>query len=259
MAALQYVRAAIKKDVPIILKFIKDLAAYEKAIEHCKITQKDLNDSLFPANSNPAVFAHIAIDVDEVVGIAIWHLNYSTWTGKHGIYLEDLYVDPKYRGKGHGKNLLKQLAIICQEKGYERLQWWCLKWNEPSIKFYETIGAKPQDEWTVFRVDGEHLNSLSSMKIIQNDDKVNSNKKRSREEKVTPTSIVKDETKIKSKKVETIKSPKNDLLQSKNEGTSEKKRTPKDIEITTVTETTREKRESKPPSLFKAGHGLQPL
>lgn len=165
MATDQYIREATKNDVQMIYKFIKDLAEYEKAESECILCVNDLMESLFPSNNNPAVFAHVAcscIDTEIVIGMAVWHLNYSTWTGKHGIYLEDLYVDPLYRGKGFGKMLLKQLATICKERGYQRFQWWCLKWNKPSIDFYQSIGAKSQDEWTVFRVDGKELDLLAS-------------------------------------------------------------------------------------------------
>jgi GNAT superfamily N-acetyltransferase len=99
---------------------------------------------------------------NEVTGFAVWHLNYSTWLGKHGIYLEDLYVDPKYRGQGHGKALLRKLAQICVERGYKRLQWWVLDWNQSAIDFYKSIGAEPMDQWTVFRVSGSSLEKLAT-------------------------------------------------------------------------------------------------
>jgi GNAT superfamily N-acetyltransferase len=99
---------------------------------------------------------------EQVTGIAIWHLNYSTWLGKHGIYLEDLFIDPKFRGQGHGKALLVRLAQICVERGYPRFSWWVLDWNKPSIDFYESLGAKAMDEWTVFRVSGDALTKLAS-------------------------------------------------------------------------------------------------
>ena len=96
-----------------------------------------------------------------VTGIAIWHLNYSTWLGKHGLYLEDLFVDPKYRGAGHGKALLVRLAQICVEQGYPRFQWWVLDWNQPSIDLYKQIGAEPMDEWTTFRLSGDALRKFA--------------------------------------------------------------------------------------------------
>jgi GNAT superfamily N-acetyltransferase len=110
---------------------------------------------------NPQVFAHVATYDESVVGIAIWHLNYSTWLGKHGMYLEDLYVVPQSRGQGHGMALLKELASICVGREYERLQWWVLDWNQPSIEFYKSLGAIPMDEWTVFRLSGEAIEKLS--------------------------------------------------------------------------------------------------
>lgn len=163
------VREANINDVPIIYKFIRDLAEYEKALDDCVLTENDLLESLFPSSNDKhaAVFANVAVNNDNVVvGMAIWHLNYSTWLGKHGIYLEDLYVDPTYRNQNYGKALLISLAAICKERGYQRLQWWCLNWNKNSIEFYKSIGAVPQDEWTVFRVDDNALESLSSMQIL---------------------------------------------------------------------------------------------
>jgi len=119
----------------------------------------DLEQSLF--GHAPAVFCLISEEAGEVSGFAVWHLNYSTWLGKHGVYLEDLYVDPKFRGAGHGKALLRKLAQICIEKGYSRLQWWVLDWNKSAIDFYKSIEAQPMDEWTVFRVSGSSLAKLA--------------------------------------------------------------------------------------------------
>ncbi|HEX7405696.1 MAG TPA: GNAT family N-acetyltransferase [Candidatus Nanopelagicaceae bacterium] len=153
------IRPAIISDTPAILKMIKGLAEYERAPDEVVATEDDLERTLFC--ENPQVYALVAISEENVVGIAIWHLNYSTWLGKHGIYLEDLYVDPKERGKGHGLALLRELAKICVDRGYERLQWWVLDWNEPSIEFYKSIGAIAMDEWTVFRLSGEALRNLS--------------------------------------------------------------------------------------------------
>jgi GNAT superfamily N-acetyltransferase len=103
------------------------------------------------------------VEVDgDVAGMAIWFLNYSTWQGKHGIYLEDLFVKPEYRGRGYGKALLQHLAQICNEKGYGRFQWWVLDWNSPAIEFYRSLGAVAMDEWTVYRVSGEELKRLGN-------------------------------------------------------------------------------------------------
>ncbi len=108
----------------------------------------------------PAAFAHIAEAAGEPVGFALWFLNFSTWRGVHGIYLEDLYVRPEARGGGHGKALLTELARICVERGYESLEWSVLNWNRPSIEFYEALGARPQDEWTVYRLTDGALREL---------------------------------------------------------------------------------------------------
>ena len=154
------IRDAVQADLPKILQFIKDLAEYEKAPNEVVLSISDLEQSLFGAN--PQVCCLIAELGNEVTGFAVWHLNYSTWLGKHGIYLEDLYVDPKYRGQGHGKALLRKLAQICVERGYKRLQWWVLDWNQSAIDFYKSIGAEPMDQWTVFRVSGSSLEKLAT-------------------------------------------------------------------------------------------------
>ena len=122
------IRTATQSDLPVILQYIHDLAKYEKAPDEVELSLDDLKDSLF--GPNPQVFCLISEQDNETTGFAVWHLNYSTWLGKHGIYLEDLYVDPKFRGQGHGKALLQKLAQICIENGYKRLQWWVLDWNE---------------------------------------------------------------------------------------------------------------------------------
>lgn len=146
-------------DIPRIHALILALAEYEEAADQMRATEDDLSRSFF--SKDPQVFCHVATEGEHVVGIAIWHLNYSTWLGKHGIYLEDLFVQPSSRGKGHGLSLLKELATICIERNYERFQWWVLDWNTPSIEFYKSLGAVPMDEWTVFRLSGESLNKLS--------------------------------------------------------------------------------------------------
>lgn len=153
------IRLARKEDSPRIHALIKDLALYEKAPLEAKATLEQIDESLF--SDNPHAFCHV-VEVDgTVVGISIWFLNYSTWLGKPGIYLEDLYIDPDYRGKGFGLALLKELAKICIERDYERLQWWVLDWNEPSIEFYKSLGAEAMDEWTVYRVSGDALKKLA--------------------------------------------------------------------------------------------------
>ena len=154
------IRPAKVGDLPGILQLIKDLAIYEKAEHEVLATVEELERTLF--GDVPKVFAHV-VDVDgKVVGISIWFLNYSTWLGKHGIYLEDLYVQPEFRGQGFGLALLKELARICVERGYPRFQWWVLDWNSPAIEFYSSHGAVAMDEWTVHRITGDALKKLGS-------------------------------------------------------------------------------------------------
>ena len=152
------IRPARKEEVGIVLQLIHDLAHYEKAPNEVEATEKELLATIFI--DNPKVFCDV-VDVDgEIVGMAIWFLNYSTWQGKHGIYLEDLFIKPEYRGHGYGKALLKHLAKICDERGYGRFQWWVLDWNSPAIEFYRSLGAVAMDEWTVYRVSGNALKEL---------------------------------------------------------------------------------------------------
>lgn len=154
------IRPAKVGDLPEILQLIRDLAVYEKAEHEVLATVEELNATLF--GEVPQVFAHV-VEVDgKIVGIAIWFLNYSTWLGKHGIYLEDLYVQPEFRGQGFGLALLKELAKICVERGYPRFQWWVLDWNSPAIEFYRSHGAVAMDEWTVHRITGDALKKLGS-------------------------------------------------------------------------------------------------
>ena len=155
------VRPAVVTDVPVILRLVRELAEYEKALHEVDATAEQLEQALFPDGHEPAAFAHVAEVDDEVVGCAIWFLSFSTWTGTHGIWLEDLYVTPAQRGSGLGQELLRTLADICVERGYHRLEWWVLDWNTPSIGFYESIGAVAQDEWTRFRLDGNALDAVA--------------------------------------------------------------------------------------------------
>ncbi|WP_329546893.1 GNAT family N-acetyltransferase [Streptomyces sp. NBC_01356] len=155
------IRPATPADVSVIHALVRELAEYEKALEEARASQEQLREALF--GERPAAFAHVAEDASgEVVGFALWFLNFSTWRGVHGIYLEDLYVRPEARGGGHGKALLAELARICVERGYERLEWSVLNWNQPSIEFYEALGARPQDEWTVYRLTDGALAKLGS-------------------------------------------------------------------------------------------------
>ncbi|WP_113701258.1 GNAT family N-acetyltransferase [Nonomuraea lactucae] len=153
------IRPATPADVPAVLQLIRDLATYEKAPHEARATEEQLRAALF--GDSPAVFAHIAEEDGEVAGYAIWFLSFSTWRGTHGIYLEDLYVRPDRRGGGHGKALLAELAGICAQRGYHRLEWSVLDWNEPAIAFYRSIGAVPMDEWTMYRLTGEPLLRLA--------------------------------------------------------------------------------------------------
>ena len=153
------IRAARIDDVDEILALIYELAVYEKAPEEAKATREQIIETFFC--ENPKVFCELVEVKGEIAGCAIWFLNYSTWLGMHGIYLEDLFVRPQYRGKGYGKALLIYLASICDERGYGRFQWWVLDWNEPSIEFYKSLGAVAMDEWTVYRVSGADLKKLA--------------------------------------------------------------------------------------------------
>ena len=154
------IRPARREEVGLILDLIKDLAEYEKAPEQVEATESDLATTLFC--ENPKVFCDVVETQGEIAGMAIWFLNYSTWQGKHGIYLEDLFIKPEHRGKGYGKALLRNLARVCEENGYGRFQWWVLDWNTPAIEFYRSLGAEAMDEWTVFRVSGIPLKRLGS-------------------------------------------------------------------------------------------------
>ncbi len=140
---------------------VRELAEYEREPDAARATPEQLHEALF--GERPAAYAHIAENAEgESVGFALWFLNFSTWRGVHGIYLEDLYVRPEARGGGHGKALLTELARLCVERGYERLEWSVLDWNEPSIQFYRSLGAMPQDEWTVYRLTEGALAKLGA-------------------------------------------------------------------------------------------------
>jgi len=154
------IRLAQPADIADIHRLIYELAVYEKAPEQMVATVDQINGSLF--KDNPVAFCHVAVVDEKIVGIALWFLNYSTWLGKPGIYLEDLFVQPEYRGHGIGKGFMKTLAQLCIERGYERFQWWVLDWNEPSIEFYKSLGAVSMDEWTVFRLSGDALKKFAS-------------------------------------------------------------------------------------------------
>ena len=153
------VRPARESDVGQIHRLIIDLATYERAADQVRSTPDQLREALF--GPQPAVYALVAEDAGEVVGFALYFRNFSTWGGVHGIYLEDLYVAPEHRGSGLGKALLVALAEIAVQRGYARLEWAVLNWNQPSIEFYRALGAVPMDEWTVYRLAGSALNKVA--------------------------------------------------------------------------------------------------
>jgi GNAT superfamily N-acetyltransferase len=153
------VRAARSTDVPRIRDLIVDLATYERSADQVKVTVEQLHDALFCPQ--PTVFALVAEESSEVVGFALYFLNFSTWEGVNGIYLEDLYVAPEHRGTGLGKALLQSLAAIAVSRDYARFEWAVLNWNQPSIDFYSSLGALPQGDWTVFRLSGSALRTAA--------------------------------------------------------------------------------------------------
>ena len=163
------VRPARRDDVPEILALVRELAEYERARDEVLATEADLSALLFGANTPsgaPAAYCHVIDAPDEdlgrLAGFALWFLNASTWLGRHGVYLEDLYVRPEFRGRGYGQDLMAELAAVCVQRGYGRLEWWVLDWNEPAIGFYESLGARGMDDWTVHRLTGDALEALST-------------------------------------------------------------------------------------------------
>jgi GNAT superfamily N-acetyltransferase len=152
--------SATPADVPLMLDLIRELAVYEHEAESARATPAQLHEALFGAR--PAAEAAIARIDGEAAGWALWFQNFSTWTGKPGIWLEDLYVRPQHRGKGAGKALLVYLARLCVERGYGRFEWSVLDWNAPSIAFYEALGAQAMAEWTIYRLSGEALEGLAA-------------------------------------------------------------------------------------------------
>lgn len=149
---------ASRKDVPIILQFIKDLARYEKLENEVIATEELIEEWLFDKEKAEVIFA--VVD-HKKIGFALFFHNFSTFLGRAGLYLEDLYIMPEYRGHGYGKAMIRELARIAVERGCGRLEWWCLDWNQSSIDFYLSLGAKAMDEWTVYRITGESLRKLS--------------------------------------------------------------------------------------------------
>jgi GNAT superfamily N-acetyltransferase len=153
------IRPARVEDVPVILQLIRDLATYERAPDEVTATEEQLVDVLF--GERPAAEVLLAFEGKSPVGFAVYFYNFSTWLGLPGLYLEDLFVNPEKRGKGYGRALLVELAKIARDRGCGRMEWAVLNWNEPAIKFYRSLGAKPMDEWTVFRLTPEEIVKLA--------------------------------------------------------------------------------------------------
>jgi GNAT superfamily N-acetyltransferase len=153
------IRPARVKDVPVILGLIRDLATYERAPDEVTATEEQLMDVLFGEWRAAEVL--LAFEGDSPVGFAVYFYNFSTWLGRAGLYLEDLFVKPEKRGKGYGRALLVELAKIARDRGCGRMEWAVLDWNEPAIKFYRALGATPMDEWTVFRLTREEIAKLA--------------------------------------------------------------------------------------------------
>ena len=151
-------RNAQRNDVGLILQFIRELADYEKMLSEVVADEATLEEWIFDKQKAEVIFA---LEGEKEVGFALYFHNFSTFLGRAGIYLEDLYVKPEYRGKGYGKAILKKLASIAVERDCGRLEWWCLDWNKPSIDFYRSLGAEPMDDWTVYRIAGEALTNLA--------------------------------------------------------------------------------------------------
>ena len=151
-------RYATEKDTALILQFIKELAEYEKMLDEVVATEEILKEWIFEKEKAEVIFV---LENGIEAGFALFFHNFSTFLGRSGVYLEDLYVKPEYRGRGYGKALLKKLAQIAVERGCGRLEWWCLDWNKPSIDFYLSLGAEPMKDWTVYRIAGDTLQKLA--------------------------------------------------------------------------------------------------
>jgi GNAT superfamily N-acetyltransferase len=153
------IRSAEPTDAALILGFVRKLAEYERLLHAVEASEADIVRDLF--GPNPRVFCDIALWDGAPAGFALWFYNYSTFRGRHGLYLEDLFVGPAYRGRGIGKALLTRLASRCRAEGLSRLEWQVLDWNRPSIDFYKSLGAVAADDWTVFRLSGDALKKLA--------------------------------------------------------------------------------------------------
>lgn len=156
------IRPAEPADVPVLLALVRELAVYEREPDAVEATEQHLHQALFPADPEAArTHALVAQQAGQVVGMAVWYRTFSTWTGRHGIWLEDLYVRPEHRGSGLGRALLARLAATAVDNGWTRLEWWVLRWNAPSIAFYEALGAGPMDEWVHYRMERDELTALA--------------------------------------------------------------------------------------------------
>ena len=151
-------RYAERKDTALILRFIEEQADYEKMLDEVVADEKTLEEWIFDRQKAEVIFL---LEGGKEIGFALFFHNFSTFLGRAGIYLEDLYVQPEYRGKGYGKAILKKLAAIAVERGCGRLEWWCLDWNKPSVDFYLSLGAEPMSDWTVYRIAGDTLKKLA--------------------------------------------------------------------------------------------------
>lgn len=155
------IRDARPDDVDELLRLIHELAAYEREPDAVTATADHVREALFPVEASPAAYGLVAEREGRVLGMAVWFTSFSTWTGRPGIWLEDLFVEPEQRGLGVGRRLLARLAEICIEREWTRLEWAVLNWNEPSIEFYRAQGARAQDEWTTYRLDGDALHRMA--------------------------------------------------------------------------------------------------
>jgi GNAT superfamily N-acetyltransferase len=154
------IRTAGPADVPVLLELVHELAAYEKEPDAVEATEEMLASALF--GEHPVASCHVAEQDGAVVGFALWYVTFSTWQGRPGLWLEDLFVRPAARGSGLGRDLLRALARVCVQRGYGRFEWWVLDWNVDAQGFYRSLGARPEDEWTVWRVDGPELAALAA-------------------------------------------------------------------------------------------------
>src|SRR4051794_7359738 len=160
-----HIRSATRADIPLILQLIRDLATYERAPNDVVTTEDGLQDVLF--GEKPSAEVRLAFEAETAVGFAVFFQNFSTWLGRPGLYLEDLFVRPEHRGKGYGRALLVDLAKIARDRDCGRMEWAVLDWNEPAIQFYRKLGAQPMNEWTVFRLTGDGIANLASSDASQ--------------------------------------------------------------------------------------------